>query len=147
MGKVVRTMNMNERIIAVSGGFDPIHVGHVRMFQDAARLGTRLVVKVNRDKFLMAKKGSVFMPLAERMEIVRAMKCVNMVVESIDSDNTVCETLRFINPHVFANGGDRKDTSSIPEAAVCYELGISMEFNIGGGKVQSSSVLVAESTC
>ena len=136
---------MNERIVAVSGGFDPIHVGHVRMIQAAAKLGTRLVVIVNNDEFLMRKKGYVFMPLAERMEIVRAMKCVNMVIEAIDSDQTVCESLRFVNPHVFANGGDRKGASGIPEAAVCQELSISMEFNVGGGKVQSSSTLVSNS--
>jgi len=136
---------MNERIVAVSGGFDPIHVGHVRMIQAAAQLGTRLVVIVNKDEFLMRKKGYVFMPLAERMEIVRAMKYVNMVIEAIDCDQTVCESLRFVNPHVFANGGDRKGTSGIPEAAVCQELSISMEFNVGGGKVQSSSTLVLNS--
>jgi len=133
---------MDERIVAVSGGFDPLHVGHVRMIQAAAALGTKLVVIVNGDGFLMKKKGYVFMPLAERMEMVRALRGVDDVVAAVDADQTVCETLRRVRPHVFANGGDRKDAAGIPEADVCRELGIEMVFNVGGGKVQSSSELV-----
>ena len=137
---------MTENIVAVSGGFDPIHVGHVRMLQAAARLGTKLVVIVNDDSFLMRKKGYVFMPLDERMEIIRAIKGVDIVIAAIDSDNTVCETLRFVRPNIFANGGDRKAMSDIPEADVCQELGIHMVFNVGGDKVQSSSTLVARTS-
>lgn len=133
---------MEERVVAVSGGFDPLHVGHVRMIQAAAALGTRLVVIVNGDDFLMRKKGYAFMPLAERMEIVRALRGVADVVAAIDPDQTVRETLRLVKPHVFANGGDRRAEADIPEAAVCRELNIEMVFNVGGGKVQSSSELV-----
>jgi D-beta-D-heptose 7-phosphate kinase/D-beta-D-heptose 1-phosphate adenosyltransferase len=133
---------MAERVVAVSGGFDPLHVGHVRMIQAAAALGTKLVVIVNGDEFLMKKKGYVFMPLAERMEMVRALKGVDEVVAAVDTDQTVCATLRMVKPQVFANGGDRKDAAGIPEASVCRELGVEMVFNVGGGKVQSSSELV-----
>jgi len=112
------------------------------MIQDAKKLGTRLVVIVNGDPFLIRKKGYAFMPLAERMEIVRALRDVDDVVAAVDLDQTVCETLRLVKPHVFANGGDRRNTAEIPEAAVCSELGIDMVFNVGGGKVQSSSELV-----
>ncbi|MCK9355808.1 MAG: adenylyltransferase/cytidyltransferase family protein, partial [Dehalococcoidia bacterium] len=119
---------MKERIVAVSGGFDPLHVGHVRMMQAAAALGTKLVVIVNGDEFLKRKKGFVFMPLAERMEMVRAIRGVDEVVAAVDTDQTVCETLRLVKPHVFANGGDRKDAAGIPEAGVCRELGIEMVF-------------------
>ncbi len=136
---------MSERVVAVSGGFDPLHVGHVRMIQAAAKLGTRLVVMVNGDDFLVRKKGYAFMPLAERMEILRALRDVDEVVAVVDRDQTVCETLRLVKPDVFANGGDRRDVADIPEAAVCRELGIEMAFNIGGGKVQSSSELVHRS--
>jgi len=135
---------MDERIVAVSGGFDPLHVGHVRMIQAASGLGTKLVVIVNGDEFLMRKKGYVFMPLSERMEIIRALRGVDEVVAAIDTDQTVCQTLRMVKPHVFANGGDRKDAAGIPEADVCRELGIEMVFNVGGGKVQSSSELVKQ---
>lgn len=133
---------MAERIVALSGGFDPLHVGHVRMIQEAAKLGTRLVVIVNGDEFLLRKKGYAFMSLEERMELVRALRGVDEVVAAIDRDQTVCETLRMVRPHVFANGGDRRNMDDIPEAVVCRELGIEMVFNVGGGKVQSSSDLV-----
>ena len=136
---------MAERVVAVSGGFDPLHVGHVRMIQAAAKLGTRLVVIVNGDEFLVRKKGYAFMPLAERVEIVRALRDVDEVVAAVDPDQTVRETLRLVKPHVFANGGDRHNVEDIPETAVCRELGIEMVFNVGGGKVQSSSDLVQRS--
>ena len=133
---------MVERVVAVSGGFDPLHVGHVRMIQEAKKLGTRLVVIVNGDDFLARKKGYAFMALPERIEILRALRDVDDVVVAVDVDQTVCETLKLVKPDVFANGGDRRDTADIPEAAVCAALGIEMVFNVGGGKVQSSSELV-----
>lgn len=133
---------MGERVVAVSGGFDPLHVGHVRMIQAAAKLGTRLVVIANGDEFLVRKKGYAFMPVEERVEILRALRDVDEVVVAVDKDQTVCETLRLVRPDVFANGGDRRATGDIPEAAVCRELGIEMIFNVGGSKVQSSSDLV-----
>jgi len=133
---------MKERTVAVSGGFDPLHIGHVRMMEAARALGTRLVVIVNDDAFLMRKKGYRFMKEDERLEIVRALRCVDEAVLAIDEDQTVCETLRMLKPDVFANGGDRQATGDIPEAAVCADLGIEMVFNVGGGKVQSSSSLV-----
>ena len=133
---------MAGRTVAVSGGFDPLHVGHVRMIQEARKLGARLVVIVNGDEFLLRKKGYVFMPLAERMEILRALRDVDDVVAAVDKDQTVRETLRQVKPDVFANGGDRRAEADIPEAEVCSELGIDLVFNVGGGKVQSSSDLV-----
>ncbi len=133
---------MAGRTVAVSGGFDPLHVGHVRMIQGARQLGTRLVVIVNGDEFLLRKKGYVFMPLDERMEILRALRDVDEVVVAVDEDQTVRETLRQVRPDVFANGGDRRAEADIPEAEVCDELGIELVFNVGGGKVQSSSDLV-----
>jgi D-beta-D-heptose 7-phosphate kinase/D-beta-D-heptose 1-phosphate adenosyltransferase len=135
-------MSMNQRTVAVSGGFDPLHIGHVRMMEAARALGTRLVVIVNDDDFLMRKKGYIFMKEDERLEIVRSLRCVDEALLAIDKDQTVCETLRAIRPHVFANGGDRVDAKDIPEAQVCSELGIEMVFNVGGGKIQSSSSLV-----
>lgn len=136
-------------IVAVSGGFDPIHIGHVRMFQDAAKLGDRLVVILNNDHWLRFKKGHVFMPQEERKEIIEAFECVSEVVftnhDADTNDLSVCDTLRIVRPHVFANGGDRKpDGVPVPEETLCAELGIQMIYNIGrGGKVQSSSWLSA----
>ena len=139
-------MNRTECVV-VSGGFDPIHVGHLRMFTEASELAPRLIVIINGDNFLIEKKGYVFMPIAERMEIIEGFAVVDKVIESFDEDLTVCETLKWLareeNIKIFANGGDRNNTDSIPEAAVCRENKIAMKFNVGGGKIQSSSSLVS----
>ena len=125
--------------IMVSGGFDPIHKGHIRMIQEAARKGDVIVI-VNSDEWLMRKKGFVFMPFEERVEIIKSIKGVTSSLGIEDSDNTVCEALRKYRPDYFANGGDRTNTNT-PEMAVCEELGIEMLWEVGGGKVQSSSTL------
>ena len=128
------------KIIAVSGGFDPIHVGHVRMILDAAKLGNVLVI-ANSDEWLIRKKGYSFMPFEERAEILSAIKGVVKVIMASDDDNTVCQSLYDNKIDIFANGGDRK-SDNVPEVAVCTKLGIEMVWNIGGGKIQSSSILV-----
>ncbi len=133
-------------IVAVSGGFDPIHIGHVRMFQEAKALGDKLVVIVNNDNWLKKKKGFAFMPEKERKEIIEFIKGVDEVIltsHAPDTDDmSVCRELRELKPDIFANGGDRKQ-DNVPEVAVCEEIGCAMAFNIGtGGKVQSSSWLI-----
>jgi len=128
-------------IVAVSGGFDPIHVGHLRMFEEAKKLGDKLVVILNNDEFLKNKKGYVFMPMAERSELIAALKPVDEVFLSSDKDETVVESLQFLKPDIFANGGDRRE-DNIPEYEVCRLEGIEMVFNVGGGKANSSSDLV-----
>jgi len=134
-------------VVAVSGGFDPIHVGHVRLFEEAKKLGDELVVILNNDHWLKKKKGYVFMTDTERKEVIEALKSVDRVFitghkEDTD-DMSVCNELKKIKPHIFANGGDRRK-SNIPEVPVCEEIGCRMVFNIGpGGKVQSSSWLLA----
>jgi len=132
-------------VVAVSGGFDPVHVGHVRMFKEARALGDKLVVILNNDNWLKKKKGKNFMPEAERKELIESLSCVDEVVITTHpedpKDVSVCDALRMVRPHIFANGGDRTH-DNIPEVALCKELGIEMVFNIGGGKVQSSSWLL-----
>jgi len=128
-----------KKSIMVSGGFDPIHKGHIRMIQEAARKGDVIVI-INSDEWLMRKKGFVFMPFEERVEIIKSIKGVTSSLGIDDTDNTVCEALRKYRPHYFANGGDRTNTNT-PEMAVCEELGIEMLWEVGGGKVQSSSTL------
>jgi D-beta-D-heptose 7-phosphate kinase/D-beta-D-heptose 1-phosphate adenosyltransferase len=142
---------MKERkVVAISGGFDPIHIGHVRMFKEAKALGDELVVILNNDNWLKNKKGFSFMPEDERKEIIEAIAGVDRVVLTDhridDPDRSVCRALRAIKPHIFANGGDRKpDGDPVPEVDVCNELGIEMQYNIGtGGKIQSSSWLIAK---
>ena len=136
---------MKKVVVAVSGGFDPVHVGHLRLFQEAKSLGDHLVVILNNDHWLRKKKGFVFMPQEERREILLGFSCVNQVLftshSSDCSDMSVCSELTQLRPSIFANGGDRK-ADNIPEYVLCEQLGIQMVFNIGGGKVQSSSEMV-----
>jgi len=128
------------KTICVSGGFDPVHVGHLRMMQDASQYGDVIAI-VNSDKWLMRKKGYIFMPFKERCEIIEGFGCVASTSFVEDTDNTVCEALRRLKPDYFANGGDRK-TDNTPEMQVCAELDIELLWNVGGGKIQSSSTLV-----
>ena len=130
--------------VMVSGGFDPIHVGHVRMIREAAQYGNVIVV-ANSDDWLFRKKGYNFMGFVERKEILMAIKGVVQVIPVDDKDGTVCEALRRIKPTYFANGGDRTSDNT-PEKRVCEELVIEMLWNIGGQKIQSSSELVEGAT-
>lgn len=136
------------KTVAVSGGFDPIHIGHVEMMKEAKALGDRLVVIVNNDHWLMAKKGFVFMNERERKAIVEAIRYVDEVIltghTEHPTDMSVCTELERLRPDVFANGGDRKpDGDPVPEVELCNRLGIQLIYNIGhSGKIQSSSELV-----
>ncbi|OGG49525.1 hypothetical protein A3F28_00280 [Candidatus Uhrbacteria bacterium RIFCSPHIGHO2_12_FULL_57_11] len=135
-------------LVVVSGGFDPIHIGHVRMIKAAKKLGDKLVVILNNDNWLMKKKGYVFMPEEERKEIIEAIAGVDGVVltkhPKNPKDMSVCAELKKIRPNIFANGGDRKSDNT-PEVSVCGEVGAKMVFNVGqGGKMQSSSWLTAK---
>ena len=137
-----KQMKMSDKTICVSGGFDPVHIGHLRMIQEAAEYG-HVVVIVNSDDWLMRKKGYIFMPFEERCEILRGFAATGETTFVDDTDGTVCEALRRIEPDYFANGGDRK-TNNTPEMDVCEELGIEMLWGVGGGKIQSSSTLVSD---
>lgn len=133
-------------MVVASGGFDPLHIGHVRYLQESAALGDKLVVILNNDAWLTLKKGYAFMPEQERKEILEAFSFVDEVVVSSHTpdsvDMSVCADLKRIRPDVFAKGGDRV-ADNIPEYALCKDLGITMVFEVGhGGKVQSSSELV-----
>jgi len=126
------------RVVAVSGGFDPLQVGHVRYFQEAKKLGDYLTVILNTDDWLMKKKGYVFMPYEEREEILLALECVDEVVPQLDTDETVCYSLEIYKPDIFAKGGDQ-NYGNIPELKTCLENGIELIFEVGGDKIASSS--------
>ena len=127
--------------VAISGAFDPIHVGHVRYIREAAKLGDRLVVILNSDDFLLRKKGFVFRPFEERKEILENIKGVDEVIASVDEDQTVSKTLELVKPNIFAKGGDRTGPENIPEAETCRKIGCKLVTNVGGSKIRSKSDL------
>lgn len=130
-----------KKFIAVSGGFDPFHIGHLNLLEDAAKLGP-VTVFLNSDEWLIRKKGFVFMPFRERGDILRSIRYVDSVRGPI---NHTAEGLRELAPFIFAfaNGGDRTEPDP-EEAAVCKLHSIYMLFGVGGEKVQSSSKLVEQ---
>lgn len=139
-------MDKNKKIVVtVSGGFDPVHSGHIELFKNAKKLGDELVVIMNNDNWIRAKKRDTFMDEDERKAIVEALKPVDRVVltdhEENSSDMSINSTLLKIRPDIFANGGDRK-IDNIPEVQLCKEINCKMVFNVGGEKSQSSSWLL-----
>ena len=134
--------NKKPIIVAASGYFDPIHIGHIEYLELAKKLGDKLIVIVNSDAQAIMKKGSPFMPEKERMEIVKSLRCVDEVVLSIDTDQSQCKTLEMLKPNIFAKGGDRY-ASEIPETPTCKKHGIKIIDGLGA-KIQSSSTLIAK---
>ena len=127
------------KIVATSGYFDPLHVGHLECLEMAKKLGDKLIVIVNSDLQAKLKKGESFMNEKDRLKIVSALKCVDEVFLSIDKDKSQCESLKYLNPTIFAKGGDRT-SSEIPEAKICKELNIKIIDGLGA-KIRSSSEL------
>ena len=135
------------RIVATSGGFDPIHPGHVTCIVESKALGDTLVVIVNGDAFLRGKKGKAFQDVDTRAAIVSAIRGVDYVVKfEIENDPTVAVALNAIRPHVFAKGGDRVAGQTMPpgEEAACRDHGIELVDGVGREKVWSSSDFLTE---
>jgi len=128
-------------IVVVSGGFDPIHKGHIALFNEAKKLGDKLIVALNSDKWLSRKKGRSFMLFEERALILNSLSVVDDVVGFNDKDNTAIHALEKIKEHypndtiVFANGGDR-DTTNVPEQAIAD---VEFIFGVGGFEKKTSS--------
>ena len=129
--------------IMVSGGFDPVHVGHIRMIREAAKLGNVIVI-ANSDEWLHRKKGFNFMDFKSRYEILDAIKGVVIVDSVNDSDDTVCDAIRRHRPTYFANGGDREKNNT-PEVMLCEELGVELLWGIGGEEIVGSLSLINKS--
>ena len=128
---------MQKKIVVASGYFEPtLHPGHLEYLYHAKALGDILIVIVNNDHQTELKKGVCTVPAVDRVQILRSIECVDLAVESVDEDRTVCKTLAMLHPHIFANGGDAKN-DSIPEGKVCEELHIEMVDGLGE-KIQSS---------
>ena len=135
--------SQSKTVVAASAYCNPCHVGHLRMFEEAKRLGDFLIVIINNDNQVKLKGSVPFMSEADRVEIVAAFACVDAVVLSIDEDRSVCKTLEMIRPNIFVNGGDVQDASQCREAETCQRLGIQMIFGVGGyDKIRSSSELI-----
>ena len=134
-------MTIGESIykVVISGGFDPVHFGHIRLIQEASQLGD-LTVILNDDEFLMRKKGFVFMPLIERREILENIKGVSRVVVSMDNDQSVNKTIEYLKPDIFCTGGD-VTLDKIREQETCDRIGCKILLNVGGDKIQSSQWL------
>jgi cytidyltransferase-like protein len=129
-------------IVAVSGYFNPLHVGHLDMIEKAKKLGDKLVVIINNDK-QVALKGSVpFMSEKDRIRIINALRDVDEVFLSIDKDKTVCRSLAKVRPNIFANGGDRHSIGDVPEYPICQKLNITMVDGLGK-KIRASSQMIA----
>lgn len=141
----------NEKIVAVSMGADPLHIGHVYHILDAKRLGDRLIVILNNDNWLKNKKGYIFMPEDERARIIMAIRGVDGVMltkhKINDEDRSVSRELEILKPDIFAKGGDR-NADNIPESErkVCEKFNIKIINGVGGDKVQSSSWLLSNTT-
>ena len=162
-------IDWRKSIIVLSGGFDPVHKGHLRMFREASWLGHQVIVGLNSDDWLTRKKDKPFMKFEERKEILDGFRYVNQVLPFDDSDDTASDLIRrvhniynseahehnysdlghagYIDYHeiYFANGGDRT-TKNVPEMSVCKELDVTMLWGVGGGKIQSSSWLMGNKT-
>jgi len=144
---------MKETIIILSGGFDPVHKGHVRMFKAAKEYPAKVILGLNSDAWLTRKKGRPFMDWDERKEILEVMNCVDDIYEFNDGDDSACDLIERVvrnykgDPNVkiyFGNGGDRTNSNS-PEVNYCEENDIELLWGVGGGKIQSSSDLIKNS--
>ncbi|MFZ1987956.1 MAG: adenylyltransferase/cytidyltransferase family protein [Minisyncoccia bacterium] len=137
-------MNTDPVVVAVSGGFDPVHVGHIRYFKQARELGDKLIVILNDDEWLMRKKGYVFMPQEERIEVLQSIRYIDeIIVRDPAPDMSIIHMLEKLPIHIFAKGGDRT-LANIPEADICNARGIKMIFGVGGSDKPQSSSWLAE---
>lgn len=137
-----------KKIVLITGGFDPIHSGHISYIQAAKKLGDLLIVGVNSDDWLSRKKGRNFMPLTERANILRNIKGVDFVIDFPDKDNTANQAIWMVRQSypqdqiIFANGGDRTQTN-IPEMGF-KDDNLEFVFGVGGEDKKNSSSWILE---
>lgn len=134
----------SNKVVAISGNFDPVHSGHLAYIKEAMKLGDKLIIILTRDDQIEAKKGYCFMHYQERKAILEALiSGKGQVAENIDKDITSCQSLSFYKPNIFAKGGNTWNSDNLPEQAICKKLGIKVVFGVGGYyKANSSSKLV-----
>jgi len=142
------------KVVMTSGGYDPLHAGHTSSIVESREIkelegvnDVLMIVIVDGDDFLQKKKGKAFLPHQERLEIVDALKGVDIAVRFLESDrddNTQKKSLAAIKPDYFTKGGDRADIESIPEWNTCVENGIKIVTNVGKDKIISSTKILQE---
>lgn len=143
MGECSGKVERDTMHVLISGGFDPIHVGHVRYIQEARKLGSHLTVIVNSDEWLKRKKGKAFMSQDDRKEIIKAISGVSDVYIYAGPNDDVSDAILRFRPDIFAKGGDRTiDTLPQVEINACKEVGCEIICNVGGDKIRSSSELL-----
>jgi cytidyltransferase-like protein len=136
-------------IVAVSGYFNPLHVGHLDMIEKAKKLGDKLVVIVNNDKQVALKGRVPFMSEKDRVRIIKSLRDVDQVILAIDDyqlpsgEVPVIKSLAKLKPNIFANGGDRHSVVNVPEFEVCQKYQIKMVDGLGK-KIRASSVMIKE---
>ena len=144
---------MKSTVIILSGGFDPVHKGHIRMFKAAKQFPAAVIVGLNSDEWLIRKKGQPFMDWGERKEILKSVSYIDDVLRFDDKDDSACHLIQKVEslyenaPEYklcFGNGGDRTNENA-PEVNYCNKNGIKLLWGLGGGKIQSSSELIEKS--
>ncbi len=149
--KTLKSQVKKPIIVAVSGYFNPLHVGHLEMIKKAKKLGDKLIVIVNNDKQVALKGRVPFMSESDRMEIIKALRDVDRVVLAIDDyklpsgEIPVIKSLAKIRPNIFANGGDRHNIINVPEFAICQKLNIKLVDGLGK-KIRASSELIKKAS-
>ena len=140
---------MPDNIVLVTGGFDPIHSGHISYLKEASKLGSKLIVGLNSDEWLTRKKGNYFLPFKERATILKSIKYVNKVISFDDTDDTANKVIGLARTFgkgkvIFANGGDR-EKNNVPEIDTWgSNPQVEFVFGVGGNKTNSSSKILAD---
>lgn len=146
--KIAKKTKKKPIIVAISGYFNPLHVGHLEYIKRAKKLGDHLVVIINNDAQVKLKGRVPFMSEQDRLAIIKALRDVDQVFLSIDKyrwpngEIPVIKSLAKIKPNIFANGGDRHNVSNVPEADICQKLKIKMVDGLGK-KIRASSEMIA----
>jgi len=143
---------MSKRVVLITGGFDPLHSGHIEYFKAAKKLGNKLVVGLNSDAWLTRKKGRPFMPFEERASVIKELACVDEVISFNDDDGTACHAIYLMlakydesTTVVFANGGDRNNSTTPEYEMYKYKYGLEFAWEVGGkNKINSSSWILEE---
>ena len=134
---------LGNTVVLTGGYFDPVHAGHIRLFKHVPT-PSRLIVAVNGDEAAIKKKGYVFLPIYQRLEILNAMKFIDILV--VNPHSTMCSMIETIKPNIYAKGGDVTQENLIDEEKIsCDKVGCKIIYNVGGSKIESSSELVKKS--